>query len=854
MNRRSDRSSQICSPFGLQVLLALLALLAVLVHLPAAEPPRWWDAATVRIWYSQYGYAPEHPKVVTTALDVERFTIHRASDDQVVFSGDLRPLGQGWRQGDFSALRTPGTYRLRIGGETGPGTFVIAEQRWDDLLKASAWYYFGLRRIGEDNVMGNLGDDRLVNWEHARIIGDDGESRYKYIGSAWGDGGDGRTYASCSLVVAQYCALQDTHPTWDRGDWIYRQVRWGLDGALSFLEKDGTLRWILNSKDHQQVTYDNRFFSGDEKRMVAWNDVHGATDEYNDDNPEVIAASLLIGPASAVALFRERDPAFFARVEALVRLGYQRFGERFGSSSPGSSAIFPTKYSLGAWVWLNVAMARMTGEQAFLATAAEGADRLLSLQQVEWAGDGQVRARGWFHRDPSTTANPQGEKPEQEVMITPWIYQGLFQLIAAAPDHPHAAAWRAAIASYARDYLLALARQDAFGFTPMKVEVLDPQAGKRLRQQRGNLTWSCFSTRTGRQFHQLGNAAFLVQAGRLLKDQELIDAGWRQLFWFSGHNPAGVASINGFGNNVCSGQHFPDSLGRCFPGGTVNGALGKSDDQPNFWAFNEYYTYGNLNVLWFATVACGGHFSDTLALWPQEIREAPHSADPDHHPRAAFPLRLKGGFSYPFTGLVPGAEDQSLTWLVDGIPGGDPRVGTMSPAGVYQAPIVDQPRQVRITVRAGAGLQAETAATVMPVAGAVPALRLSVVEGHVALNWDQAPGPVAGYTIWKRLPIGEHTVGTIFEMVGAVGPERTTTTYPDPRIRHYQDDLLPAGCEFLVRAWSERRDPTFTFPPDRGWRPGWLQVRETNPNAIYGFGPPSPVAVLATGLSRPPAP
>jgi hypothetical protein len=614
------------------------------------------------------------------------------------------------------------------------------------------------------------------------------------------------------------------------------------------------LRWILHSQDHQQVTYDNRFFSGDEKCLIPWNDAHGSAGEYDDTNPEVIVASLLIGPAYATVLFRKRAPAFFARVEALVRLGYRRIGERFGRTAPDSFHMFPTKYSLGAWVWLNVAMARMTGECSFLATAAEAADRLLSLQQVEWAGDDQLHVRGWFHHDPSTTANPQGEKPEQEVMITPWIYQGLFMLLAAAPDHPHALAWKAAIGSYARDYLLALARQDPFGFTPMKIAVLTTQDGNRLRQQRGNLTWSCFSTRTGRQFHQLGNAAFLVQAGQLLKDQELIDAGWRQLFWFSGHNPEGVASINGFGNNVCSGQHFPDSLGRCFPGGTVNGAIGDAHDQPNFYAFNEYYTYANLNLLWFATVACGGHFSDALALWPEEIREAPHGADPDHHPRAAFPLRLKGGFSYPFSGLVPGSEDQPLTWLVDGIPGGDQRVGTMSPAGVYQAPIVGQPRQVRITVRAGAGRQAETAATVMPVAGAVPGLRLTVVDERVVLNWDRAPGPVSGYTIWKRLPIGEQTVGTIFELVGAVGPERTTTTYPDPRIRHYQDDLLPAGCEFLVRAWSERRDPTFTFPPDRNSRPGWLQVREINPNAIYGFGLPSPLAVLATGLTQPLAP
>ena len=82
------------------------------------------------------------------------------------------------------------------------------------------------------------------------------------------------------------------------------------------------------------------FYSGDEKRLVARNVVTGSVDEYNVVNPEVIAASLLIDPAYAAAQFRERDPALFARVEALVRLGHKRIGERYQA--------FPTKYSLGA--------------------------------------------------------------------------------------------------------------------------------------------------------------------------------------------------------------------------------------------------------------------------------------------------------------------------------------------------------------------------------------------------------------------------------------------------------------------------------------------------------------------------
>jgi hypothetical protein len=347
-------------------------------------------------------------------------------------------------------------------------------------------------------------------------------------------------------------------------------------------------------------------------------------------------------------------------------------------------------------------------------------------------------------------------------MITPWIYQGLFQLIAANPGHARASAWRAAVGSYARDYLLALCRLDPFGFTPMKVMILESGQKNPLRQRRGNLAWANYSGRMGRQFHQIGNAAFLVQAGRLLQDDELVAAGWRQLFWFSGHNPQGLASINGFGTNLTSGQYFSDTLGRRFPGGTVNGALGNAQDQPWFWAFNEYYTYANLNVLWFATVACGTQFSEPLALWPQEIQESPHTADPEHHPLASFPVRLKGGAAHRFTGLVPGDPERPIAWSVDGVPGGSATVGTIASDGTYTAPRVAAPRQVRIEASAGPdpARRAATAVTIMPVPGAVPGLRLTVTGNQVELAWDRAEGLVSGYTIWKRLSVGYDAVGT----------------------------------------------------------------------------------------------
>jgi hypothetical protein len=692
-------------------------------------------------------------------------------------------------------------------------------------------------------VVGNLGDFRLVNWEHGRLTTPRDGTRYKYIGRAWGDGNDGRIYPSASLVVAQYCALAETKPFWDSGDWIYAQVRWGLDGALSFLEKDGMLKYMLSAQDHQEHTYDNRFFTGDEKPLVDCFNSRATVNEYDRSNPEVIATSLLIGPAYAVHLYRDRDPDFFTRVEALVVHGYARIKERY--------QVHPQKYSLGSWIWLNLLVWKMTGEERYRDRAVAEGDRLLELQQTTPVGDQTVSARGWFRRDMTTTANPWGEKPEQEVMITPWIYQGLFKLVEYLPDHPRAPAWREAIAMYARDYLMAIATRNPFGYTPMKA---DAAPGSTLTRRHGDLSYQYFAA-IGRQFHQIGNAAFLMEAGRLLHDQAMIDAAWRQMFWFAGHNPAGYALINGFGNNLNSAQYCTKNLGRVFPGGTINGAVGDQSDQPDFERYNETYTYANLSLLWFATVAGATRFEAPLELWPKEITESPHGADPLHRPRAAFPVRMKGGSTYRFTAVVRDHPDSGLVWQVDGVPGGNDQVGRISADGTYTAPYVTSVIQVVIAAAslADPAIRDQTSVTIMPVPRQVQNLNATVEQGRLALSWDPVPENVTGYTIWKRLPFGTHHAGTIFEMVGATGPEQTTYLYPNDRIRHYQDDLNPIGTSFVVKAHHAHFDPGFVYGADAIGKlsAGWMVVAKPSPERIYGFGPPSNIVTTTVVLSRP---
>lgn len=765
----------------------------------------------VRVHVSHYGYHPEHEKKVICAADLSaahEFELVDAALEQTVFRGPLEVVKDDfgtWRIGDFSAWNREGEYYVRIGGERSFGTFRIRANLWDEYQKMIALHYFGIRRIGEDNVIGNGGALHGVRWDDARLPNGEG---WRYVGKSFADGNDRRLYPSVSLIVAQYCLLKRTQPFWDSGDWIYEQVRWGLDGALSFLDKDGILRKMLWAFPDEDT--DGIFYSGDEK---LWGDAFDQTancNEYSLENREVVYASLLLGPAEAALLYYDKDPDFFERVKHLCIRGFANI-ERLFSARPEDGVKrkdeavnpFAAKYSSSAWAWLCALLHQLTGEEFYMEKAVEAADTLIGLQQREWLGDGELRVRGWYRKHKDSAANPWGEKPEQEVMMTPWLYQSLFRLLELYPDHEKAGAWRESVRGYAEDYLLRSSAMNVFGYTPMKV------GEDGLKRRRGTLSYQYFGE-IGRMFHQVGNAAYLLSAAKLLGDDRLRQAGMRQIQWFAGINPLGIGCVYGLSGNIPGGQYHAETWGAAIPGGIPNGMTGDAQDFPEvrFW---EYYTYASLNGLWFATAAGASKFGRELELWPAEVPEAPHDPESEGHARIVFPVRVKGGFSYRFHALAAPGKD--LAWYVNGVEGGSAETGTIDSGGTYRAPFVTECARVTIgtALRGAPGTYAETPVLIMPAPPKVEGLRC-LKRGHeVILTWNAVTANCSGYTIWRRLPVTEREAGTIFERVWAVDRDVTWFAY---RLN------APHGTQFMVQAYHRSE------------------------SMIYGYGPPSDIAEL----------
>lgn len=838
---------------------------------------------------SQYGYNPEHRKTVSYVGSAATFDIYNATTNTPVSGWTAKPLVAKTdglaatpvtvSQGDFSAFVAEGSYYVKVGADKSL-PFAIKAHLWDDLVPAIAHHYFTQRRQGEDNVGGNFGDFRLVEWNGVKTV----RAEHRDISHGFGDGGDGRIYASQGLVAAEFCNMWEKNRAWDKGDWIYEQIKWAVQGCCEFLEKNGNLLNILLADDHQVWTYDRQLGGKKIKTMTDGGFDKGNTgSEYNKLNEEVIQSSLLIGPAYGAALFKSRDPDFWGPIADLVRAGYNTTYARFYAGSPAP------KYSLAAWAWLNVCMFKLDGLEMYKARAIDAVNKLLTLQQTA-AVEG---VRGWFRRATDSTISPYGEKPEQEIMIVPWIYQGIIKAIETFPADAGVPAWKEALRSYCEDYLLKIAGFNAFGYTPMKAEA---SATSKLARKKGGLAYQYFGA-IGRQFHQMGNAAFLLQVGTMLGKQNLVDAAWQQMYWFAGHNPIGKGFINGFStnNDVCGFCY--ETLGREFDAALSNGTCAETastetmipggytkvvtNDSPNYTRYNEYYTYGNLDVLWFASGILNPTPSPAVYLWPAETRETPRNGVAGKN---VFPIRLKGGHTYNFGALVKGDAANAVAWTAT--------AGTVV-GGRYTAPAVSAETVVTITATSIANPvnKAETKVTILPVPVAVAGLTAVVgpvtnangTTQKVTLRWTPVSGNVQGYAVFKRLPTVKdaagnvQTAGGIWEQVGSVyGATASSYQYPNfdanhPNykdstkrvaylsqvgvIKNYLDDTMafPSGTEFMVRAFNHKPIDASIYPADTGnlQQAGWLMVWKTDPNRSYGFGPGSNV-VKIDGVVPPP--
>lgn len=494
------------------------------------------------------------------ALDADGKTVFQG--EAVQFNKDFGP----WRVGNFSALNKPGSYRIRIAGETSHPFAISASLHEDAIGKTLT--YFAAQRCG-DSTTGyhhpcHLDDGRrLDNGQHQDVSG------------GWHDACDLRKWSHATLYGMTGLARVAEVRGRDTAR-IIDELRWGNSYFLKLQEPAGYIMNYCGGDDGNHWT-DNQTGNQDDRPI------------HTGPTGADIQFHFIAAQASMVALTRQADPAYSARCrEAATRC------------LKWVMARDNTKSALIA-AWGAVACCELRRAMPDLEIEAEAGKLAAALvaMQVTRDPDPQTPIRGAFTR----SANPSSDGN------LPLL--ALCQLLETFPNHPDAARWKAALRLHC-DYLLRISQRNPFGLIPIELFKGPAAAGARplgtygyryfvsvKRDAKNREGWW-----VGINAHLASNGVGLARASRLLSDPRLRGLAQRQLDWIIGVNPFDASTMEDVGRN--QPRQFVSSEFRPatphIPGAVMNGIGGRADDSPflnaGSWQTCEYWTPMVCYTMW----------------------------------------------------------------------------------------------------------------------------------------------------------------------------------------------------------------------------------------------------------------
>jgi hypothetical protein len=227
------------------------------------DPLRSLSAPSVHLRLNQVGYRPHDPKVAIAATDgglSGSFTVERVSDGAVVFTGTVGADQGAWGAFahhyplDFTALSTPGIYRLRLADGTHSPPFTIAERAYNGLADLSR-RFFAVQRSGNTQPDGHAPS----HLNDAPLSTD--PSQHRDVTGGWYDAGD---YLKFTLTTAyatlfQLLAYRDTPYAFQDFDpggvpLILREARIGLNWLEKMWDPDAPMLYVQvgSAADHNQ--------------------------------------------------------------------------------------------------------------------------------------------------------------------------------------------------------------------------------------------------------------------------------------------------------------------------------------------------------------------------------------------------------------------------------------------------------------------------------------------------------------------------------------------------------------------------------------------------------------------------
>jgi endoglucanase len=524
---------------GRPAALRAIARAAALVATLAATLATGANAGAA-IAVNQLGFLPAAHKLAAVganAPDGARFEVIDAASGKTVFSGTLGAAavwdasGTRVRIADFSAVRTPGTYRLAVAGQPDSVVFPIAPDVYR-ALDAGAIRAYTLQRAG-------IALTAKVAGPYARPLGHPDDKVLVHASAAskarpagtviaspkgWYDAGDYNKYiVNSGISTYTLLAAYEHFPSWfdklaldlpESGNGvpdILNEALWNLDWMITMQDpNDGGVYHKLTNQAFDAMVMPDR----------------------------ATAPRYVVQKTTAAALD-------FAAVMATA----SRVLKPFDAQAPGRSQRFLAAAE-AAWRWARQNPAVLYQQPPDIATGTYGDDHV--DDEFAWAAAELLIATGKAeYRALAVGSTPQAktEPGWSDVRALGWIS------LAQQRDHLQ----QPADADNARRLILKdadtlLARWQASPY--------------RLSMARSDFVW-------GSNAVALNQALMLVQAYRLTQQRAYLDAAQSALDYTLGRNPLGTSYVTGFGVRAPLHPHHrpseADGIAAPLPGWLVGG-------------------------------------------------------------------------------------------------------------------------------------------------------------------------------------------------------------------------------------------------------------------------------------------
>ncbi|WP_143315529.1 glycoside hydrolase family 9 protein [Clostridium sp. HBUAS56017] len=207
-----------------------------------------------KIVLNQLGYKPEDKKkiVFRAASEDRKFRVVSTSTKEVVYEGYINgsinneAAGETDRFGDFSSVKTPGTYTIETDGLGSSYKFTIGQDVYKNVFKDAVRFFY-MQRCGQE-IPESLGG----KWAHpachtdlARIYGTDQKID---VSGGWHDAGDyGRYVVATSTAAADLLTAYNDNKAAFGDDFNIPESGNGIPDVLDEIKYQ--LQWLLKMQD-----------------------------------------------------------------------------------------------------------------------------------------------------------------------------------------------------------------------------------------------------------------------------------------------------------------------------------------------------------------------------------------------------------------------------------------------------------------------------------------------------------------------------------------------------------------------------------------------------------------------------